>query len=138
MLLQPTGVASSTATDVNGKYTLGVPSGWAGTIAPLLGTNAFVPGARTYPPVNGPLTLQNYLVVPTISPTLDSSVSAGGTNLLVSWTGVPGVTYQLWSSTNLVDWLPLGNSIPGTNGVMEVILQADDKPMEFVRVGAAN
>ena len=132
--LQPSGGLTGVTTDTNGQYALGVPPGWSGTVTPSLGSSMFAPGAIAYTSVTAPLTNQNYLLVTTIAPGLAAGVS--GTNFLVNWAGLPGVTYQLLWSTNLVDWQPLGSPLPGTNGLMQLVLPIGSDPADFFRVSA--
>ncbi len=136
VLLQPDGGLAATMTDTNGNYSLDVPPGWNGTVTPSSGSFVFVPGAQTYANVTGSLTNQNYLMVTTIAPSLAGGLS--GTNLLLNWTGLAGVTYRIEWSTNLVDWQPLGNAVPGTNGPMQIDLPMDTDPVAFFRLGATN
>jgi hypothetical protein len=75
-------------------------------------------------------------MVPTVAPSLASGVS--GTNLSISWTGIPGVTYQTWWSTNLADWSPLGAPLAGTNGPMQILLPLGADPADFFRLGATH
>ena len=79
---------------------------------------------------------QDYVVVTTIAPTL--SCTAQGTNLVAGWFGLPGVTYQIYSSTNLVDWVPYGEPFAGSNAVVQIPLPIGGGPQEFFRVQAAN
>jgi hypothetical protein len=67
-------------------------------------------------------------------------VSSGlqATNLMMNWFGISGVTYQLYSSTNLVDWLPYGDAFPGTNGPVELLVPTVGDPARFFRVQASN
>ncbi len=75
-------------------------------------------------------------MVTTIAPNLAGGLS--GTNLQMNWFGIPGVTYQLYYSTNLADWLPCGNPINGSNGVVEIPLPIEGDPMKFFKVSAKN
>ena len=134
VLLQPSGGLTGVTTGTNGQYALGVPPGWSGTVTPSLGSFMFAPGSMAYTNVTAPLTNQNYLMVTTIAPGLASGVS--GTNFLVNWAGLPGVTYQLLWSTNLVDWQPLGGPLPGTNGLMQFVVPIGSDPADFFRVSA--
>ncbi len=134
--LQPDGGLPATMTDTAGHYSIGVPPGWNGNVVPALGSLVFVPGTRSYANLTDSVTNENYLMVETIAPEL-SPVTAG-TNLWLNWTGVPGVSYQVWSSTNLADWYPWGEAMPGTNGPMEMPLPTPDQPMQFFRLQADN
>jgi hypothetical protein len=136
VLLQPSDVFSGATTDTSGKYSIGVPFGWTGTITPSLGTNMFVPGVYSYSNLAASALNQDYLMVGTISPTLNSGLS--GANLFLNWNGIPGVTYQAFSSTNLVDWSPFGSAIPGTNSLMQLLVPTTGQPMQFLRLQATN
>jgi hypothetical protein len=105
-------------------------------VAPALGSFVFVPGARSYTNVSESVSNQNYLMVETFAPQLSSGVN--GTNLWFKWNGIEGVSYQAWWSTNLVEWFPWGGVIAGTNGLMELLVPVEDKPMQFLRLGASN
>ncbi len=50
------------------------------------------------------------------------NIQVSGTNVLLSWPTIVGVNYQLEYNNNLntSDWIPLGNSVPGT-GVVETL-----------------
>ena len=48
-----------------------------------------------------------------------------GTNLIAGWYGFLGVSYRLYSSMNLVDWLPHGEPFTGGNAPMQVPLPLD-------------
>ncbi len=135
VLLQPDGGLIGATTDTNGNYSLGVPPGWNGSVTPALGSFMFVPGALAYTNVTASLTNQNYLMVPTVAPSLASSLS--GTNFSLNWAGISGVTYQLLWSTNLVDWQTLGGALAGTNGPMQIVLPLGSDPAAFFRVSAA-
>jgi len=134
--LLPSGGLMGATTDVNGNYSLGVAPGWVGTVTPVLGTNAFVPGQLSYTNVSASVGVQDYLMVATIAPALTSSGSASGLSL--SWGGISGVLYQPEASTNLVNWLPYGPPLPGTNGLMQLLVPTDGEPFKFVRLRAAN
>ena len=135
-VVQPDGGLPAALTDAAGRYSFGVPPGWVGTVTPTLATNMFVPGVRIYTNVAESVTNENYLMVETIAPELTSV--AAGTNLWLNWSGIPGVSYQVWSSTNLADWYPWGDAILGTNGPMDMPLPSPDQPMQFFRLQADN
>ena len=50
------------------------------------------------------------------------NIQVSGTNVLLSWPTTVGVNYQLEYNNNLntSDWIPLGNSVPGT-GIVETL-----------------
>lgn len=137
VILQPSGGWLPATTDGNGRYSLAVPPGWTGNVTPMLAGRGFVPGARAYTNLTDSLNDQNYLVVDSIAPQL--ACGGTGTNLWLRWNGIPDVTYQVWTSTNLTDWLPWGEPKPGTNGLMEAVLPVvPDELMRYFRLRAAN
>jgi hypothetical protein len=134
--LQPGGGLSFTTSDTNGNYALGFMPGSTFTVTPSLANRMFVPGSRTYTNLMTSVTNENYLMVTTIAPIVNGGLQ--DTNLLMSWQGISGVTYQLLYSTNLVDWLPYGAPISGSNAVMQVPVPTGSDPVKFFRVQAGN
>lgn len=132
VLVQPDGGLIGAVTDTNGFYSIGVPPGWEGIFTPSFGTNMFVPGSAAYANVTASITNQNFLMVPTVAPTLTSSFTS--TNLTLAWQGIPGVTYSVVYSADLVNWTAYGGSglfLLGTNGPMQVTLPIDSSPELF-------
>jgi hypothetical protein len=136
VLIQPDGGLSATTTGTNGSYALGILPGWSGTVVPSGGGFVFAPGSRVYTNVTTSISNQNYVAVITIAPVVSAGLQA--TNLMMNWLGISGVTYQLYSSTNLVDWLPYGDAFPGTNGPVELLVPTVGDPARFFRVQASN
>ncbi len=136
VLVQPDGGLTGATTDVNGNYSVGVPPGWNGSLTPSLDPFVFAPGALSFSNVTGSLTSQNFIMVPSFAPDLSPSVN--GTGLSLGWRGIPGITYQVWSSTNLVDWAAYGGAISGTNGAMQIAFPLDASPGVFFRISASN
>jgi hypothetical protein len=104
----------SVLTDNNGFYSVIVPPAWTGTIAPN----------------------QNFLAV---TPA-DFNMSGGqfdGTNVSFNWYGIQGATYQPMYSTNLVNWLPYGPPIPGSNAPAMLTLPPTNAPQMYFRLGAS-
>jgi hypothetical protein len=134
--VQPDGGLQPAATDATGTYALGVPSGWNGTVTPLLTGSMFVPGARSYTNVTASVTNQNYVAVTTIAPFVQVSGNSG--NLQLGWYGIAGVNYQEFWSTNLIDWYVIGPVIPGTNGMVQVLAPLGPEPNKFFKVSAQN
>jgi hypothetical protein len=134
--LQPDGGLPSVVTDTNGAYALPVLPSWTGTVTPSLTGYAFVPGARAYEGVAAAVTGADFLMVETITPAL--TFGQQGANLLLNWLGVPGVTYDLSWSTNLVDWQISGASLMGTNGSMQILVPVTAEPQKFFRLRAQN
>jgi hypothetical protein len=96
----------------------------------------FVPGSRTYTPSSGSISNENYLAVTTIAPGLTAQYQT--TNVVIHWVGISGVTYQLYYSTNLVNWLPYSDPYPGINGPMQIIFPISGEAMDFFRLRATN
>jgi hypothetical protein len=136
VLIQPDGGLSTTTTDTNGNYALGILPGWSGTVVPSGGGFVFVPGSQVYTNVTASISNQNYVAFITIAPAVSTGLQAD--NLMMNWYGISGVTYQLYSSTNLVDWLPYGNAFPGTNGPVALLVPTGGDPARFFRVQAGN
>jgi hypothetical protein len=136
VLLQQAGSGLSTTTDAHGTYSLGVDWGWSGTVVPSLNSLAFVPGSRIYTNLNISIADQDYLAVTGLAPTLTTSLK--GTNMAITWFGIPGVTYQALYSTNLLDWLSYGGPLVGTNGPAQLLLPVGPDPRKFFRLQASN
>ncbi len=136
VLIQPDGGLSATTTDTNGNYALGILPGWSGTVVPSGGGFVFAPGSLVYTNVTTSISNQNFVAVITIAPDLSAGLQT--TNFTMSWFGISGVTYQLYSSTNLVDWLPDGSPFPGTNGLVVLPIPINGDPEKFYRVQAGN
>jgi len=119
VLLQPS-AGSSATTDTNGNYALGFVPGSSFTVMPSLGTLVFLPGSMSYTNVSTSISNQNYLAVSTLA----AFLTAGGnaTNFVLSWQGFSGVSYQVYFSTNLPNWLPYGAAITGSNGPVQIII----------------
>jgi hypothetical protein len=135
VVLQPS-LGSPATTDAAGNYTLGVLPGSSPSIYPSKAGLMFVPGSRAYTTVTSNISNENYLAVTTIGPTITAQIQ--GTNVVNSWYGIGGVTYQAYYSTDLITWLPYNGPLPGTNGVMQLLLPIDNTPTKFLRVSASN
>jgi hypothetical protein len=140
VLIQPSGGMSAVTTDENGYYTLEVVSGWSGSITPSLEAFTFVPASRSYTNVTASLDNGNFLAVESIAPTLTSQLHDNGSGVmnLLRWNAIPGVTYQVQYSTNLVDWFPFGEPVSGGDVELQFDLPMDDGPVKFFRVQARN
>lgn len=136
VLVQPSGGYAPVETDANGRYSVSVSTGWTGSLTPALSGRMFVPGSLSFSSVTDTITNQNFLMVTTIAPSFDYSVA--GTNLRISWNGFEGVTYQVWWSSDLVNWAPHGTPIAGSNGLMQMSIPMDTSPQMFFRIGAQN
>jgi hypothetical protein len=132
VLLQPS-TGSFTTTDTNGNYALGFVPGSSFTVTPSLGALVFLPGSMSYTDVSASISNQNYLAVSTLAPVLGTGGNA--TNFVFSWQGLPGVSYQVYSSTNLINWLPYGAAVTGSNGPLQIIIvSTNGGPAQFFSV----
>jgi hypothetical protein len=129
-------VGSFATSDVNGNYSVGAAPGVAFTVTATNGVLVFVPGSRSYTNVTTSVSNQNYIAVTSLAPTLGSSVQS--TNLVLTWYGIPGATYQPFYSTNLIDWLPYGGTLSGSNNTVQFMLPIGPEPRKFLRVQANN
>jgi hypothetical protein len=136
VLLKSDAGLASTQTDSTGAYSLKVVPGGTVTVVPSCTNLVFVPGAKSYVSITGPVMGQNYLAVTSIAPT--ASVRSNRNGSVLSWPTIPGVTYQALSSTNLTDWVPYGPPNLGSNGVLEVTLPRGDTPQMFFQIRANN
>jgi len=139
VVMQPNFTIAPAITTSNGEYAIGAFAGL--TITPIKPGYMFVPYSRTYDTVSGSISNENYLAVTTIAPNLAALLQ--GTNIIIGWSGLSGVSYQLYFSTNLVDWQVSSAPIPGTNGPMQLpinIFSNDPMyfPLGFYRLRATN
>jgi len=67
-------------------------------------------------------------------------IQPAGTNLLVTWPGVAGQTYQLEVKTNLTDaaWTPVGDSVTGTGGTLTTTNDFGPSSQRFFRLVLVN
>ena len=122
-------------TDSNGYYSLEVFPDWAGTITPERGGRIFIPPSRTFADITSNTTNQNFIMATTAALALTSQRQGGNLNL--SWYGLNGVSYQMLSSSNLVDWVPYNPPLIGTNGPAGMIIPVNDaSPADFFQFRA--
>ena len=133
VLLQSNNQQLNSTTDANGHYKIGFLPNSNVTIGPVVTNGIAAPAFRTYYGLNYGLQNEDYVIV---TSTGTMSVSSDGTNLLASWQGFQGLSYQLYYSTDMSNWLPYNEPIAGTNGVMQVSIPIDDSPAKFFRLGA--
>lgn len=132
--LQPSGGLAELITDTNGFYLLSVAPTWSGTITPTDTNSTYLPALRSFNNVAGNLTNQNFVMVPPDIMTLSSS--AQGTNLSLGIFGASQVSYQVYSSTNLINWLPYGSPIIGSNSAISVTIPMDARTNLFFEIRA--
>jgi len=133
--VQPSGGLQPAISDATGVYSVGVPFGWNGTLTPSAPNAMFVPGTRSFSNVQGVTNNQDFLSVPTIAPSL--TADRNGTNYALGWSGIPGVTYQIYYSSNLTDWYLLAAPIYGS-GPVQYVTPITDEAVKFFRVNAVN
>jgi hypothetical protein len=125
--------------DANGTYAEEAAVGYYSpplTITPSRNGLVFVPSFRAYTNIATSISNQNYLAVPTIAPTMSSQLRPP--NFLVNWFGLPGVSYQLFYSLDLMTWEPWGGAVVGTNGPVQVVVPTGTDRAKFFRVQAVN
>jgi hypothetical protein len=78
--------------------------------------------------------LDDISVTPAAPPTFTSAIVSNNA-LYISWNAIPGASYQLKFSTDLVSWITSGEPTPATNSIMTVkktIQHAD--PQQYYRL----
>jgi hypothetical protein len=116
-------------TDANGDYALKLPAGSTVTVIPSKEGWVFLPYSTTYANLSGDLWAQDYRGFSASLLLMNCQVQ--GTNLLASWFGVSGLAYQMFSSTNLVDWIPWDGQIMGSNAPVSLLLPMTFDPAGF-------
>jgi hypothetical protein len=134
VLVQASGGLGSATTDTNGNYSLAVPGNSSFTITPSLGGEAFVPGARSYTNVFTAITGQNYTALPMLAPTL--TAIAYGSTIELDWQAVNGVSYQVYTSMDLVAWVPYEGSFANVSGPMHVTATITNNTGQYFTIGA--
>jgi hypothetical protein len=86
------------------------------------------------------LAIDNLTFSATSVPTLNQTsltAQASGTNVILSWPGLPGQTYQVQYKTNLTDalWLPLTTLLPGTGASLSLTNTLGAASQRFYRLG---
>jgi hypothetical protein len=132
--LQPSGL-DPVSTDSNGFYSVTVPLIWNGSITPTSDA-IFIPASRTYASLYSDTPNQDFIAASASDFDFSNAVQFDGTNAIFNWYGINGVSYQPLYSTNLVDWLPYGSPIAGTNGPIQLPVPAADPPQMFFRLNA--
>ncbi len=133
--IQPTSsFVTAAVTDTNGNYTLNVVPTATFGVTPVYSNYALslAPISRTYSNVTTSFSNQDYVAYSSIAAAISSGLQ--DTNLVMSWLGITGVTYQIYASSNMVHWVPYGDPIPGSNAPVQVPLPANGGPQQFFRV----
>ncbi len=130
--LQGTG-APPVTTDSNGSYSINVPLFWSGSITPT-SAGVFIPSSLSYVNLSSSAPGQNFVLA---DPSIFnfSNPQFDGTNESLNWYGVSGATYQVYSSTDLVNWAPFGPPVQGANGPAIVIVPTTNAPLLFFQLG---
>ncbi len=132
VLVEANNGLTSALTDTNGEYALKAPVGVSVTVVPSKSGLFFIPGAYYPGTVQGEIWDYNFQAQS--SELLGMDCAPQETGLAVSWYGVAGAAYQaLWSS-NLVDWVPYGLPVMGTNGPARLLLPFQPGPVGFYRL----
>ena len=126
---------TSTSTDTHGVYYFPFVPGATFTLTPSLRGYVFTPTSILYSGPADSLTNQNYLAV-SINPTLAGAIN--GTNFVISWPAVSGLVYQIYSSTNLVDWQPYGDPFAPTGASAQSLVPLGGSAQQFYTVAPTN
>jgi hypothetical protein len=120
-------------TDASGHYVTRVPPVGTVQIVPLKQGLSFDPSQRTYDTVVSPRTEQNFVAVPStiLAPAFEVS-----NKMKLNWHGAIGLSYQALVSTNLIDWLPLGQPMQCTSEGESLLIEMpmDNSPGKFYRI----
>jgi hypothetical protein len=131
VLIQPSDSLGSAVTDTNGQFQLKVvPSGDV-TLTPSIAGSLVVPSVRYYWEVTSNIDNQIFVLTSSARPSLTSVCQ--GNNFRLSYFGISGLTYQLSSSTNLIDW-DNETTMQGTNGPIDYTWTIDEEPQRFFRL----
>jgi hypothetical protein len=136
VLLQASGGLSSTITDTNGNYALGFLPGMSFTVTPSLGALIFIPPSLSYTNISATVTNQNYLAVSNLAPILGGGASS--TNFILSWQGMAGVSYQVYSSPDLINWQPYGSAFVGSNALVQIQVPTSGNTAQYFSVQSGN
>jgi hypothetical protein len=66
------------------------------------------------------------------------TATGNATNFVLGWRALPGLSYQIYCSTNLINWIPYGNAITGSNGPVQLVVPLGGAPMQFYSVQSSN
>ncbi|MFO1477325.1 MAG: Ig-like domain-containing protein [Verrucomicrobiota bacterium] len=121
-------------TDNQGNYAVPFfpPGGFS--VFPVDTNRIYLPRSMSYSGVSTSISNQDYIGVTSIASTLGMTSQAQSNLVVLDWQGLPGVTYQVYNSSNLVDWAFYGSSFIGSNGVIEIPIPATNGPAWFYRV----
>ncbi len=137
VLIQPSDATSPVTTDANGNYALGFVPGSSFTLTPVFNGYLFAPASRSYSSIAASVAGEDYIMATTIAADIASTLEE--TNVIASWLGLAGVTYQAYTSTNLFNWEPYGPPIMGSNAPVRIPLPiTDDIPEKYLRVDATS
>ena len=64
------------------------------------------------------------------------AVSSQTTNVVLNCFGFAGVNYRVVASTDFIQWVPVSDWLPGTNGPVQFAIPFTTDPMKFFRVQA--
>lgn len=128
--ITPDGGSLPVVTDSAGGYELEVPPSWSGSLTPSKAAALFIPQARNYNSQIMDATNQNFILVPPAALTLTQQQQ--GNSLKVSWLGVNHVWYELFASTDLVNWQPY-RSFGGANALITLSVPLSNAPVMFFR-----
>lgn len=124
-------VSGSTGTD--GAYRLSRPLGWSGTLNATLAGAEFTPAGAVVGALTGDVAGIDFLLSTPLEP--QAGIAYSNANLLLDWTSVSNLYYQLQESTNLADWVDVGGLLFGSGLDLSTNLVVDpDADSKFYRM----
>lgn len=128
--------ATTTTTAANGTYALYLPLGWSGTVTPQIAGCTFTPASRTYANLVASAASQDFTETIGFRPILTVTRVSG--RVVVGWTSVVGVQYQIQTSDNLLIWANAGPLLTGNGSSLSWSFEAASNRQKFFRVVANN
>jgi hypothetical protein len=117
-------------TDQNGFYSTEVPLE-PFSVHPFASGFDLAPALRHYSYLSESLSNQDYVAMP-ITPGVSATVE--GSALVMKWEAFAGMNFQIFSSSNMVDWMEYGSPFPATTGLMSRTFAMEDLPQMFFQL----
>jgi hypothetical protein len=86
------------------------------------------------------LAIDNLSFSASVTTSVPLTIQVSGSNLLVTWTGTAGQTYQLEYADDLASpsWTPVGNPVTGTGGTLSTTNSLGSSSQGFYRLRLVN
>ncbi|MFO1477323.1 MAG: hypothetical protein U1F98_11790 [Verrucomicrobiota bacterium] len=127
----PGAVASPVFTDAAGRYAMSFVPGSYFRLVPTNGTLIFYPNLAQFDNQSASVSNVDFMAITSIAASPVATVQS--TNLVMGWRGLPGISYSLQSSTNLLNWAYYAGFY-GTNGPIQISIPMTNGPEWFFRV----